>query len=128
MGASFLQGNSIYYLPMLIVQCLLFGATTDYGLLLTAYYREAREKLNPKDAIVQALNHSIHTILTSGLILMFVTGLLGFFFKGSDPAISEILIIIGTGTGFAMLLVCFVLPGLLCAFDRFIVKNESKQL
>ncbi|MDR2615867.1 MAG: MMPL family transporter, partial [Oscillospiraceae bacterium] len=38
MGLTYLQGASMYYLPLLIVQCLLLGATVDYGILLTSCY------------------------------------------------------------------------------------------
>ena len=35
-------GGSIYYLALLIVECILMGATIDYGILFTSYYREMR--------------------------------------------------------------------------------------
>ena len=35
-----LQGYSIYFLALLIVECILMGATIDYGILFTNYYRE----------------------------------------------------------------------------------------
>ena len=38
MGTSYLQGISMYYLPLLIVQCLLLGAMVDYGILYADYY------------------------------------------------------------------------------------------
>ena len=40
MGTSYLQGISMYYLPLLIVQCLLLGAMVDYGILYADYYRK----------------------------------------------------------------------------------------
>ena len=59
-------GGSMYYLALLIVECILMGATIDYGILFTSYYREMRATLSVCEAIVAAYNGSIHTILTSG--------------------------------------------------------------
>jgi predicted RND superfamily exporter protein len=35
-----LSGSGMYYLALLIVQCILMGATIDCGILFTSYYRE----------------------------------------------------------------------------------------
>jgi predicted RND superfamily exporter protein len=120
MGAAYLQGGAIYYLPLLIVQCLLLGATVDYGILMTSYYREARKTQPTKEALTSAMKNSIHTIMTSGLILITATGTLGFMLRSSDPAISQILITIGVGGLSAVILVVFILPGLLAGMDRFV--------
>ncbi len=78
-----LQGYSIYYLALLIVQCILMGATIDYGILFTNYYREQRGLLDGKEALSAAYDGSIHTILTSASIMVLVTGIIGYCFFGS---------------------------------------------
>ena len=125
MGIAYVQGSSIYYLPLLIVQCLLMGATVDYGILYTSYYREARRTMDRKAAVCAALNNAIHTILTSAVILIAVTIVLGFVVADSQPAISEILAIIGRGGICSTVLVVFVLPGIMAAFDRFICRKKD---
>lgn len=127
MGSVYVFGSSIYYLPLLVVQCLLMGATVDYGILLTSYYREFRAEKNRKDALASALNGAIHTIMTSSLILILVTGVLGVLVQNSQPSISEILLIIARGGLCATVLVVFILPGLLAAFDRFVCKNRFEE-
>lgn len=127
MSSIYLQGSSIYYLPLLIVQCLLMGATVDYGILYTTYYREARMTMDKGKAIVQALNNSIHTILTSGSILVIVTAVLGFMMASGQPAVSEILLTISRGAIFATLLVIFILPCLISVFDRFVMGKKRMQ-
>ena len=127
MGFAYIKGSQIYYLPLLIVQCLLLGSTIDYGILYVSYYREARKTLSKKKAIISALNRSIHTILTSGMILISVTGILGFWLNGAEPAISEILITIATGGICAEILVIFILPGIISALDKIIVKKQKKK-
>jgi uncharacterized protein len=118
MGTSYLQGVSMYYLPLLIVQCLLLGAMVDYGILYADYYRKLRKTNDKKNAVILALRNAIHTILTSGLVLVTVTAGIGVVMMNIQPAISEILFTISKGGTIAILLVVFVLPGVLAALDR----------
>lgn len=121
------QGYSIYFLALLIVECILMGATIDYGILFTNYYRENRKELKVKEALGAAYHGSIHTIMTSGLIIVLVTGILGY--TTADPTVGQIARTISTGALCAILMILFVLPGMLAAFDRFVVrgKNRSKE-
>ncbi|MBE0601496.1 MAG: MMPL family transporter [Firmicutes bacterium] len=118
LGTNYLQGISMYFMPMLIVQCLLLGSMVDYGILYADYYRKARELMNKKDAVIHALRSSIHTILTSGLVLVTVTAGIGFVFMNAEPSTAEILFTIAKGGFFACLLIVFFLPGVLAALDR----------
>jgi len=126
MSISYVRGASLYYLPLLIVQCLLLGATVDYGILLTSYYRESRRTMERRDAIKNALNQSIHTIMTSGLILVIVTAVMGGSMGSSDPAISEILLTISLGAACALILVVFILPGVLVALDKIVTRRDDR--
>ncbi len=118
MGTSYLQGISMYYLPLLIVQCLLLGAMVDYGILYADYYRESRRLHDKKTSVIIALRSAIHTILTSGLVLITVTVGVGLIYLSAEPAIAEIVFTIAKGTFAAALLIVFVLPGVLAALDR----------
>lgn len=122
---SGLLGYSVYYLALLVVQCILMGATIDYGILFTNYYRESRATMSVKDSIKAAYDGSTHTIFTSGLIMVFVTGVIGF--APVDPTIAQLCQTISIGTASAILLILFVLPGLLAAFDRFTAKPKKKK-
>lgn len=117
-----LQGYSIYYLALLIVQCILMGATIDYGILFTNYYREKRQTMAPKEALAAAYNGSIHTILTSASIMVFVTAIIGYCF--TDPTIGQICRTIAIGAFSATILILFVLPSLLATFDRVVSKKH----
>ena len=113
-----LSGGAIFYLALLMVQCILIGATIDYGILYTSYYRELRRSVDRADAIRGAYDGSLHTILTSALIMIVAAGVLGFVF--ANPAIGEICMTISRGAIFATLLIVFILPGVLAAMDRFV--------
>ena len=119
-----LQGMTIYYLALLVVQSILMGATIDYAIVFTNYYREFRKSEGIREALLSAYNGSVHTILTSGLIMVSVTGIVGFAY--SDPSIRQIVHTISRGAAFAILLVLFVLPGLLAALDRFVTVKEKR--
>ncbi len=113
-----LQGGGINYLALLIVQSILMGATIDYAILFTNYYREKRKTQNVKEALAEAYNGSIHTILTSGLIMILVTWILGYAF--ADPSVGQICHLIAMGVTCAIVLIIFILPGLISIFDRWV--------
>ncbi len=123
-------GGSMYYLALLIVECILMGATIDYGILFTSYYREMRATLSVGEAIVAAYKGSIHTILTSGTIMVLITAVIGPLF--GNPTIEQIVRTLSVGCASAMFLILFVLPGILALCDRGIVKintdSKSEQL
>ena len=120
------QGYSINYLALLIVQCILMGSMIDYGILYSNYYREARRTCGRPEALKQAYAGAIHTILTSGLIIVTVTGILGQCF--GEPTIEQIIQTISIGALSAIILILFVLPGVLACFDRFTAgKNRLKK-
>ncbi len=118
-------GGSMYYLALLIVECILMGATIDYGILFTSYYREKRQSMGIQMALQQAYAGSAHTILTSGLILVLVTAIIFNFFE--EPTVSTIVKTISIGALFAILLILFVLPGLLALCDRFVVGKKRSR-
>ena len=116
-------GGSMYYLALLIVECILMGATIDYGILFTSYYREVRTTLPVKEAIVAAYKGSIHTILTSGTIMVLITAVIGPLF--GNPTIEQIVRTLSVGCASAMFLILFVLPGILALCDRVIVRKTK---
>ena len=118
-------GGSMYYLALLIVECILMGATIDYGILFTSYYREVRTTLPVKEAIVAAYKGSIHTILTSGTIMVLITAVIGPLF--GNPTIEQIVRTLSVGCASAMLLILFILPGILALCDKIVVRKGRKQ-
>ena len=119
-----LQGNAIYYLALLIVQCILMGATIDYGILFTNYYVENRKNENVLEALKKAYVGAIHTIATSGLILVIVTAIVGNGFK--EPTVAAIVKTLSIGSFVAIVLILFILPGVLACCDRLIIKKEKQ--
>ncbi|MBQ6660341.1 MAG: MMPL family transporter [Lachnospiraceae bacterium] len=117
------QGYSINYLALLIVQCILMGSMIDYGILFSNYYRDARRSESVPEALKKAYEGSIHTILTSGLIIVIVTAVFGQCF--GEPTVEQICRTISMGAASAILLILFILPGVLACLDRFTAGRGS---
>lgn len=123
MGILSLMGGSVYFISLLIVQAILMGATIDYAIVYTSYYKESRLTMNIKDSLINAYNKSIHTILTSSSILIIVTLIVANFASAIAAKICETL---SQGTLCSVLLILLILPGILAAFDKVICKNGKK--
>ena len=116
-----LQGGSVYFMALLIVQCILMGATIDYAILYTSYYMESRQSLDIKESLINAYNKSIHTILTSASILTLVTLVVGYF---GSAITGKICITISEGTIASTILTVFLLPNIIAAFDKLFIKKK----
>ena len=114
----------LLYLAYLIMQSILMGATIDYGILFTNNYREARATECKIESIRRAYQSSTHTILTSGMIMTLAPFAMSLMVD--DKMIEMILRCIAAGALAALLLIIFVLPALLAAFDRFVVRRRPK--
>ncbi len=114
--------GSIYYLALLIVQSILMGATIDYGIVFCDFYMENRPHTDLLGALKAAYEGSIHTIMTSGSILVFVLAVLGIF--TTSAMISEVSITLSIGALVAILLILFVLPGLVACFDKLAYRKK----
>lgn len=121
MGILSFTGDNVYFIAILIVQSILMGATIDYAILYTSYYIEHRKLMNVKESIIASYNKSIHTILTSASILIIVTLIVGNF---ASAIASKICTTISQGTLCSSLLILILLPAVLAACDKVIIKNK----
>ena len=120
MAVISLMGGHVYFIALLIVQAILMGATIDYAIVYTSYYKESRLTMNVKNSVINAYNKSIHTILCSSSILILVTLVVANFASAIAAKICET---ISQGTIAAVLLIILVLPGVLAASDKIICRT-----
>ena len=125
MGVLSLLGGTVYFIALLIVQSILMGATIDYAIVFTSYYKESRQKLSVKDSILNAYSKSIHTILTSSSILIIVTLIVGNFASAIAAKICKTL---SQGTLCSVILILVLLPAMLAMCDKLIIRKKSKFL
>lgn len=117
-------GGSLLYIAYLIVQSILMGAAIDYGILFASFYREERNHNDIKNSLQNTYKHSINTILTSGLILILVPGVMAILV--SDPTVAAILRSIFIGATATVLLILFFVPGVIATFDHIIIKKKKE--
>lgn len=120
MSAISITGGSVYFISLLIVQAILMGATIDYAIVYTSYYRESRLTMGIKDSVINAYNRSIHTIISSSSILIIVTLVVAGFASAIAAKICET---ISQGTFASVILILFVLPGVLATTDKLICRK-----
>jgi len=118
-----LQGYSTNYIALILVQCILMGATIDYGILLFDNYREMRQRMKKEQALGEAMNRSIKTVLTSSLIL--ISTCLTVSVIMTQKIIAQTCLMIAYGAICSVLMVVFILPAVLLLLDRIIIKKEK---
>ncbi|MDO4527037.1 MAG: MMPL family transporter, partial [Candidatus Saccharibacteria bacterium] len=117
-------GEPLYFISLIIVQSILMGATIDYAILYTSYYLENRRKgVDIRNALVNSYSSSIHTILCSASVLVIVTAIVG---NLASAIAAKICITISEGTLFSAILILVMLPAILAAIDKLIVRKKGK--
>ena len=112
----------IYFMSYLIVTAIQMGANIDYAIVISSWYNELKERMPRKSAMLQALNLSFPTVLTSGSILSAAAFLIAKI--TTDPTIGGIGDCLYRGTLISMFLVLFILPQILVLGDRIVEKTR----
>ena len=112
----------MYFIALILVQCILMGSMIDYAILFTTYYTEVRRELPVECALPEVMRRATHSILTSSSILISVSFICGIFMTGQ---VANILVTLGVGALCAILLILFVLPACLTVFDRYLLRDNE---
>ena len=110
------------FVTNMIVSAIQMGATIDYAIVLMNHYQTLKASHPPKEAMIEAVNESFATLLTSGSI-MTMAGLL-ISFRISDVYIGHIGLAVGRGALISIILVLTVLPQLIVLLDKLIDKTR----
>jgi len=116
-------GEPMFFIALILVQCILMGSMIDYGILYTTYYIEVRKEFTLDKALPEVMRRATHAILTSSLIIILVTLICSYFMTG---AVASILKTLGIGALCAILLILFVLPSLLVIFDKYFITDSPE--
>ena len=121
---SAFAGTNLFFFVYLIVSAIQMGATIDYTIVITNRYQELKQTTDKKTAVIESLNQSFPTILTSGSIL----AIAGFLIGGvvGDPLIATLGSCLGRGVLISIASVMLVLPALLMIFDKWLDKTKFK--
>lgn len=122
MAVPYFNDQPVFYLAYLIISSVQLGATVDYAILMTDRYKENRQTLQKKEAVVQTICDTFVSIMTSGSAMIVVGLLLGWM--SSNQLLAQLGIFIGRGGAFSLSIVLFVLPGLLYLLDGAVVGRK----
>jgi len=119
----YLTQSTMYFLSYLVVSSIQMGATIDYAIVITSRYLDLRKEMpNRREAVVESLNQSFPTIITSGTILTSAGFVIGYL--TNNAVIASLGKVLGRGTLISIILVMTVLPQLLLVGDKLIDKTE----
>ncbi len=121
----YLQSAPLYFLSYLIVNSIQMGANIDYAIVISSHYKDLKQTMHPKQAIVETLNEAFPTIFTSGSILAVAGALIGQM--TTQPIIAAIGNCLSRGTLISIFLVLAVLPQILVLGDN-IIEHTSFEL
>ncbi|MDD3958337.1 MAG: MMPL family transporter [Candidatus Izemoplasmatales bacterium] len=124
MAIPYFTGQTIIFIGYLIVGAIQLGATIDYGILLTHNYLNARKQEDKSSAFRTAISSSLHSILTSVMILAAAGYCL--YFVSSIEGVAALGELIGRGALLSGFFVLFFLPLLLYFFDGIIEKTTVR--
>lgn len=124
MSVMTVTGSPMYFIALILVQCILMGSMIDYGILFTSYYMEVRKEYSVEEALPEVMRRATYAILMSSITLIVVTFVCGLFMTG---AVASILKTLGIGATCAILLIMFALPSLLVIFDKYFIPGSGDE-
>ena len=110
--------DNIFFLSYLIVCAIQMGANIDYAIVIASRYTSLRPFMGKKAAIIDTMNLSFPTIITSGTMLAAAGTLIGRL--TSQCSIYGIGKFIGRGTVISIFVTMFILPQILLMGDKVI--------
>ncbi len=120
-GIPTVTHDKLFFMGYLIVSSIQMGANIDYAIVISSRYTECRKMQDRKSSIIEALNFSFPTIITSGSMMILAGVFIGQM--TSDACIAGIGQCLGRGTMISVILVMFVLPQILLIGDGLIAKT-----
>ena len=124
MGIPAYTGTVIPFIASIVIGTIQLGATVDYAILMTNKYKRNRSRgMEKKEAITDALEKSIQSILVSALSFFAATFGVGIY---SDiDMIGSLCMLMARGAIISMIVVAFILPSMLMIFDRIICATSA---
>lgn len=112
----------LFFLSQLIVSSIQMGANIDYAIVISGRFMELKGTMPKKQAIIETMNFSFPTIITSGSMMAMAGILIGQM--TSNAAIVGIGQSLGRGTIISIFLVMFMLPQILLLGEKVIDKTS----
>ena len=122
MGIPYYTNTTLPFIASIVIGTIQLGATIDYAILITTKYIEARKNgKKKKEAVGEALETSMGSILVSGLCFFCATFGVGIYSK--IEMIGSLCTLMSRGAIVSMLCVITILPAFLILLDKLICKT-----
>ncbi len=125
MSFPYFTGTPMNFIGYMIISSVQLGATIDYAILMTNFYREGRLTLGKRQAAEYAADRAGASILVSTLVLASAGFVVSFTF--SDPVLAQLGVLIGRGALLSGGMTIIMLPQLLTLLDKVITKTTLKR-
>jgi hypothetical protein len=124
MGIPAYTGTVLPFIASIVIGTIQLGSTVDYAILMTNKYKVARaDGLEKREAIRQALESSIQSVIVSALSFFSATFGVGIY--SNIDMISSLCILMARGAIISMIVVIFILPSMFMIFDGAIRKTSA---
>lgn len=122
MGISTYTNTTLPFIASIVIGTIQLGATIDYAILITTKYINNRKDGNNKqEAISNALETSIGSIIVSGLCFFGATFGVGAY--SQIEMIGSLCTLMSRGAIISMVCVITILPSFLMVFDKIVCKT-----
>jgi predicted RND superfamily exporter protein len=117
-SATGITGSSINFMAYVLAQCVVTGITLNYSIMFTKNYIDYRKECVVEDALSYAFKGTLNAILTSGLIMAIVAGILAIGYK--DPMMAPMCGALAIGAITTIVLAICILPSVVAVCDKLI--------
>ncbi len=125
MGIPYYTGTEIPFIASVVIGTIQLGATVDYAILMTTRYRKERfANLPKKEAVADACQSSVKSIMVSALSFFAATFGVGLY--SNIDMISSLCTLMARGALISMAAVILVLPSMFMVFDKIIIRSNTK--
>ena len=124
MGIPAYTGSVLPFIASIVIGTIQLGATVDYAILLTNKYKKNRYNgMEKKEAITNALQHSIQSVMVSALTFFAAT--FGVAMYSNIDMIGSLCMLMARGAIISMFVVILVLPSMFMVFDKVIIATSA---
>ena len=124
LGTAYYTGTKLPFIASVVIGTIQLGATVDYAILMTTRYRRERSSGREKhEAVGTALATSVQSVVTSALGFFAATVGVGVY--SEIGMISSLCMLLARGALISMIVVITVLPSMLLAFDKVIIRTSA---
>ena len=124
MGIPAYTGSVLPFIASIVIGTIQLGATVDYAILLTNKYKKNRYNgMEKKEAITNALQHSIQSVMVSAFTFFAAT--FGVAMYSNIDMIGSLCMLMARGAIISMFVVILVLPSMFMVFDKVIIATSA---